>query len=224
MTIGRWRRAAIVAWVAGALASCAHEEKKAAAPPPSQSQQAQQALQQAANSQQQLADAQKRVEAAHQDVTHAQQQLTHTQQQLTQAQQREERERASAQQLAVQSRQDLERANELAAEGQAAAEQAQGLTATVGRVTEATPSYVVLRTQDGRTMGFRLDQGTKVLVGSEQRSVTAIQQGADARVSYDPRTPDPTALTIRVTPVGRDPRSAPASTEGTPPPVPPPQQ
>jgi hypothetical protein len=43
-----------------------------------------------------------------------------------------------------------------------------------------------------------------VLVGSEQRSVSQIQQGADARVAYEPKGAEPTAITIRVAPLGSE--------------------
>jgi FlaG/FlaF family flagellin (archaellin) len=215
MGIGTWHRVAIAGLLAGALASCAHERRTAKAQQPTEAQRTQQAFQEAAKGQEQLAGAQKRLDAARQDVARAQQQLAA-------AQQREARERENVQQLGIKARQDLERANALAQQQQLAAEQAQGLSSAAGRITEATPSRVVLHAQDGRTMSFHLDQRTRVLVGSEQRSISAVQQGADARVTYDPAGPEPTALTIRVTPVtpgGRDAGQAPAPV--TPPPEPP---
>ncbi len=216
MSIPTWHRAAVTGLLAGALASCAHQNRTTASQQPSAAQQTQQAFQQAARRQDELAQAQKRLEAAHQDVVRAQQQLA-------QAQQREERESANVQQLGIQARQDLERANQLAQQGQTAAEQAQGLDTAVGRVAEATPSRVLLRTRDGRTISFQLDQRTKVLVGAEQRSVSEIQQGADARVTYDPRGAEPTAITIRVTPVGSEMGHAPAP-PAIPEPEPPPRR
>ncbi len=198
MSIGMWHRGAVAGLLAASLASCAHhEEKRAAAEqaPAAAPTQPQQAVQQPPQPQrqEQLADAQRRLEAAHQDVVRAQEQLAL-------AQRREEQERASVQQLEIQARQDLERASQLAYQ----AERAQGLEAVVGRVMQATPSRVLLELQDGRTMSFRLDDQTKVLVGSEQRAVTQIQQGADARVAFDPKGEERRAITIRLAPVGRD--------------------
>jgi multidrug resistance efflux pump len=216
MSIGTWHRVAVAGLLAGALVSCAHERRTAAkAQQPTEAQRTQQAFQDAAKGQEQLTEAQRRLDAARQDVARAQQQLAT-------AQQREQRERANVQQLGLKARQDLDRANALAQQQQLAAEQAQGLSSAAGRITEATPSRVVLHAQDGRTMSFHLDQRTRVLVGSEQRSISAVQQGADARVTYDPAGPEPTALTIRVTPVtpgGRETGQAPAP--ATPPPEPP---
>jgi len=187
--------------LAVSLASCAHREKPRAeqAPPAAQPTQ-QQAIQQPPNRQEDLAGAQMRLEAAHQDVVTAQQQLA-------QAQRREEQERANVQQLELKARQDLERASQLAYQ----AEQAQGLRTATGRVAQATPSRVLLQMQDGRTISFHVDERTRVLVGGEQRSVSEIQQGADARVAYEPKGAEPTAITIRLAPVGSEMGVTPAS-------------
>jgi methionine-rich copper-binding protein CopC len=194
MSTGTWHSAAIAGLLAATLASCAHEKRAKtahaapAAPQPAQ----QQAAQQPPQRQQELMGAQRRLEAAHQDVVKAQQQLAL-------AQQREEQERAKVQQLEIQARQDLERASQLALQ----AEQAQGLQAATGRIAQATPSRVLLQLADGRVMSFNVDDRTRVLVGSEQRSVSDIQQGADARVAYDPKGDERTAITIRLAPVER---------------------
>jgi len=194
MSTGTWHRAGIAGLLAASLASCAHEKKPTAQAPPApepsaqqQGQQQQAAVEQAPRPQADLAGAQSRLDAAHQDVLRAQQQLE-------QAQRQEEQERASVQQLEIKARQDLERASQLAYQ----AEQAQGLRTATGRVAQATPSRVLLQTQDGRTMAFHVDERTRVLVGAEQRAVSEIQQGADARVSYEPKGAEPTAITIRL--------------------------
>jgi hypothetical protein len=179
--------------LAASLASCAHERKPTAEQAPPAPQPAAQAVQEAPKRQDDLTEAESRLEAAHQEVARAQQQLAL-------ARQREEQERAHVQQLEIKARQDLERASELAYQ----AEQAQGLRTASGRVAQATPSRVILQFQDGRTMSFSVDDRTRVLVGSEQRSVSDIQQGADARVAYEPRGPEPTAITIRLAPLGSD--------------------
>jgi TolA-binding protein len=188
MRIGTYPTMGFAVLVAAALASCAHEKR-------AREQTSQQAFEQAAQRQKELTEAQKRLDAAHRDAARAREQLA-------QAERREAQERTRVQQLQSQSRQDVARATELAQRQQAAAEQAQGLVTTAGRVAEATPSRVVVQTPQGRTMTFHVDQGTRVLVGAEQRSVAAIQQGADARVTYEPSGPEPTALTIEVRPAG----------------------
>lgn len=196
MSTGAWHRAGVAGLLAVSLAACAHEKRAPAAqapPPPAAEPPKQQAIQQPPSLQQELSDAQTRLDAASQDVATAQQQLV-------QAQRREEQERANVQQLEIRARQDLDRASQLAYQ----AEQAQGLRTATGRVAQATPSRVLLQMQDGRTMSFAVDERTRVLVGSEQRSVSEIQQGADARVAYEPKGPEPTAITIRVAPLGSE--------------------
>jgi hypothetical protein len=178
--------------LAASLASCAHEKKPTAQAPPPTPQPTTQAVQPPVP-QETLTDAQTRLEAAHQDVLTAQQQLAA-------AQRREEEERAHVQQLEIKARQDLDRASQLAYQ----AEQAQGLRTATGRVAQATPSRVLLQMQDGRTMSFQVDDRTRVLVGSDQRSISAIQQGADARIAYEPKGPEPTAITIRIAPLGSE--------------------
>jgi chromosome segregation ATPase len=195
MSTTRWRRATLAALLAVALASCAHRKRATAEQAPSPAQQTQQTFERAATNQEELAQAQRRLEAAREEVAKAQQRLE-------EAQRREEQERASVQELGVRARQDLERARLLADQAQAASEQAQGLEAAVGRVVQATPSRVLLQMQDGRVMSFRVDQHTRVLLGSEERSVAEIQQGADARVAYDPAGGEPTAITILLKPGG----------------------
>jgi len=193
MSTGTWHRAGIAGLLAASLASCAHERKPTAEQAPPAPQAAPQAVQEAPKRQDDVTQAQARLEAAHQDVVTAQQQLA-------QAQRREEQERASVQQLEIKARQDLERASQLAYQ----AEQAQGLRTATGRVAQATPSRVLLQLQDGRTMSFQVDDRTRVLVGGEQRSVSDIQQGADARVAYEPKGAEPTAITIRLPSLGRE--------------------
>jgi hypothetical protein len=197
MRTGTWYAAAVAGLLGSTLVSCAHygraNAREAAAAQPAQETAQQQPQEQQPQLQQQLGDAQRRLDAAHQEVVTAQQQLAA-------AQQREEQERANVQQLEIRARQDLARASQLAYQ----AEQAEGLRAATGRIAQATPSNVLLQLPDGRTMSFHVDQRTRVLVGSEQRAVSEIQQGANARVAYDPKGTEPTAVTIRVAPVGND--------------------
>jgi hypothetical protein len=70
-------------------------------------------------------------------------------------------------------------------------------------------------------MSFQVDPRTRVLVGMEQRSVTDLQQGAEARVAYDPRENDPAAVAIHVSSAGRRLPAPPAQAQ---PPQPPQQQ
>jgi hypothetical protein len=61
-------------------------------------------------------------------------------------------------------------------------------------------------------MSFNVDHRTRVLVGADQRSVSDIQQGADARVAYEPKGAEPTAITIRLAPMGSEMGITPPST------------
>jgi hypothetical protein len=199
MSTGTWRKAGVVGLLA-ALVSCAHEKQESAAvePPPPEAKPPQQAEAtppppQPPQPQDQLTAAQQGLEAARQEVAKAREQLAL-------AQQREEQERANVQQLEINARKDLDRASQLAYQ----AEQAQGLQTATGRVAQATPSRVLLQFQDGRIMSFNVDSRTRVLIGAEPRSVSDIQQGADARVAYDPKGAEPTAITIRVGPVASE--------------------
>jgi hypothetical protein len=203
MRTGTWQGTGIAGLLALSLASCGHDRPaRAQAPPPAPAppRSAQPAPAPAPVRQDDLAQAQSRLQTAHQDVERARQQLAD-------AQRREEQARAEVQQLEIKARQDLERATQLALQ----AEQAQGLQSATGRVAQASPSRVLLQLQDGRMMSFQVDDRTRVLVGAEQRSVADIQQGADARVAYDPRGADPRAVTIRIAEVGRGMGAPPAS-------------
>jgi hypothetical protein len=194
--------------LAASLASCAHEERAPAAqaPPSPSAERPPVAAQQPAPPQ----TLQDQVGAAKSELAAADQNVVAAQQQLVEAQRQQEQARAKVGQLEIQARQDLDRARQLAYE----AEQAQGLRAATGRIAEATPSRVLLRLPDGRAMSFQVNERTRVLVGSEQRSVAEIQQGADARVAYEPKGSEPTAITIRIAPVGREMGVTPASPPG----------
>ncbi len=197
------------AWLlVAALASCAHKPSTAERQP-STAEQSQSAFQAAAQDQRELAEQQKRLEAAHNAVVAAQQQLA-------QAQVREDQERSRAQELQQRVSQHMQQAQQRAQQAQAEAEKAQGIQSVAGQVVLATPSHVVLQAQGGRTYTFNVDQRTRVLVGTEQRSITDVQRGADAQVAYDPRAGQPTALTIRVTPAGS--QTSPANPVESPPP------
>lgn len=188
-------------WLLGsALPSCAHKEP--AKPPPvavdpakKAEEASQKAFQQAAQVQQEVAAQQTRLDAAHKEVVAAQQRLA-------QAQVLEEQERSKMLQLQQRADIRLQEARRGVQEAQSAAEQAQGVQTVVGQVKQATSTHVVLQTQGGQAMMFVLDRRTRVMIGTEQRSVADIQQGADAQVAYEPGAGQPTALSIRLTPVG----------------------
>jgi hypothetical protein len=197
MSTGTWHQAGLAGFLAASLLACGHERQARAepapAPQPAQQQAARPPPAQAQARPMDLSTAKTQLETARQDVVRAEQQLA-------EAQRRERQARTDVQQLEIKARQDLERASQLAYQ----AEQAQGLQSATGRVAQATPSRVLLQLQDGRTMAFQVDDRTRVLIGADQRSVRDIQPGADARVAYDPQGNEPTAVTIRIAPLGSD--------------------
>ena len=194
------------------LAACSHEEKKAAAPaappkPPTAAEMSGKSLQLAAQEQNQLAEQAKRVDAAHAATLAAEQQLA-------KAQLQEQQERTKTEALQQQVNQHLAEGMQQSQLAQAGVAghgpvASQSMQTAVGRVALAAPSRVVLQTQGGKTMTFTVDQKTRVLIGSQARAVTDIQQGADAAVAYDPRGGQMTALVVRVMPAGANHGAAP---------------
>lgn len=208
-----WTGAALAGLLAAGLGGCAHGQRSAQAAAADESRRA---AQQATRTERELADASRRLDGARQEAARAQQrrdaaqqQLSQAEQRMAQAQQRLAQEQANVQRLDATARQQRTRAADASARAQAAAEEAQGLRSVEGRIAQASSSQVVLQAQGGQTMAFQLDPRTRVLVGAEQRSLADLQQGADARVAYDPRAPQPTAVTIHVAPARR-PGTAPA--------------
>ncbi len=207
-----WGRAAIA--LAVAFTACAHGERRAQqqSPQSAAATEAQRTAAQAAQTDRALAQERQRLEAARQESAHAQQaqgqarqQLAQAEQRANQAQQRLSQEQASVQRLEVASRQQhdaatraAERADAAAEQAQLAAEERQGLRSVSGRIAEASPSRLVLEDPNGRVQSFQVNASTKVLMGTEQRSVGDLQQGADARVAYDPRATEPAAAVIHV--------------------------
>ncbi len=226
-TTGTRCGAAILGLLAGTLGGCAHQEGKTAGggAKPTAAQQSQQtaqtAAQQAAQADQQLAQARQQLEAAHQAAIQAEQQRGQARQQLAQADQRatdaQQRiglEQANVQRLDQAARLAHAQATDAAMQAQVAAEEAQGLRSATGWITQATPSRVILQVQGGQAMAFDIDGRTRVLVGTEQRSVADLQQGAEARVAYDPSGAEPAAVAIHVTPA----RGRPPAAQQQPPP------
>ncbi|HET8541850.1 MAG TPA: hypothetical protein VFL83_18375 [Anaeromyxobacter sp.] len=205
MTRNGWCGAAAVGLLAAALGGCTHGGKQdrrateARAP--------QSASERASRAEGQLAEARRRLDAARQDAARAEQQRGQARQQLSQAEQRAfqarqriAQEQANVHRLDAGAREARRQAEEEAVRAQLAAEEAQGLRTAAGRISRASPSHLVVDLQGGGTMAFSVDPGTRVLVGTEQRSLSDLQQGAEVRVSYDPRAAEPSAVTIHVAP------------------------
>ena len=199
--------AGAAAWLlAVTLAACSHGKKEAPAPPPAPppkptaAEESQKSLELARQEQAALIEQQKKVEASHQAVIAAQDQLA-------KAQTQEQQERAKAQQLQEQTNQHLQEGVRSAQRAQAglagSMAAAEGLQTVAGTVSHASSNQVVLQTPGGKAMAFAVDDRTRVLLGSEARSVADIQRGADAQVAYDPKSGGQmTALIIRVMPAG----------------------
>jgi hypothetical protein len=192
--------------LAATLAACSHGKKEAPAPPPAPppkptaAEESQKSFELARQEQAALVEQQKKVEASHAAVIAAQDQLA-------KAQVQEQQDRVKAQQLQEQASQHLQEGVRSAQRAQAglagSAAAAEGLQTVAGTVTQASSSQVVLQTPGGKSMAFAVDDHTRVLLGTESRSVTDIQRGADAQVAFDPKSGGQmTALIIRVMPAG----------------------
>ncbi len=206
-----WGRLAIVGLLMIGLGGCAHEARKppaqARAAPATPADRARSAADRAAHTEQALSLARQHLQQSRQAAAQAEQQRAQARQQLSQAEQRAfaarqraAQEQANVDRLAVAAREQRQVAEDEAVRAQLAAEEAEGLRTAEGRIAEASPSQLVLDVQGGGTMAFQVDQRTRVLVGTEERSLADLQQGADVRVAYDPHAPEPAAVTIHVTP------------------------
>lgn len=204
-------RSGIVRGIAAAglvvLASCSHDRQAqapTAQPARSPQEQSQEALRRAADAQKKASDQEKRAQAAHQDVQRAQQEAQQAQRKLAEAQQKEQQELAKTQQLQLEANQETQRAAQQVQQGQQAAARglaqpfARGGQTMSGQVAQATADELVLRTQGGPPVTFKVDDRTSVRIDGRQASTTEIQEGAEARVAYDSSSPQPTAISIEV--------------------------
>jgi hypothetical protein len=205
MTTTSWVGVGIAGLLAATLSGCAHEGRGGRAQAANAKPQT--ATERSAQAEQQLSGARQRLDAARRDAAQAEQARGQARQQLSQAEQRSYQarqrvlqEQANVQRLDQTARTARQAAEEEAVQAELAREQAQGLRTASGRIAEASPSHVVLDVQGGGTMSFAVDPGTRVLMGTEQRSLSDLQQGAEARVSYEPRGNEPAAVTIHVAP------------------------
>ncbi len=215
MTRSAWGGVAVAGLLAATVGGCAHGGRSGNAPQASASGRRESAAERATRTEGQLAGARQRLDAARRDAARADQQRAQARQQLSQAEQRayQARQRVAQEQANVQrldetARADRRQAAEEAVQAELAQEQAQGLRLASGRIAEATPSRLLVDVQGGGTMSFLVDPGTRVLVGTEQRSIADLQQGAEVRVAYDPRGAEPSAVAIHVEPARAQPPDA----------------
>jgi endonuclease/exonuclease/phosphatase (EEP) superfamily protein YafD len=203
------------------LGGCASQEKKpvAQAPPPTPSQRM---AAQASAADQQLATGRRQLEAARQtslsaDAQQSQvkEQLATAEQKSSEAQARVAQEQANVRRLEASSTELHAQAEQAAIQEQLAAEEAMGLQSVSGRIAAASPGRVLLQGQGGRSIAFEVNPKTKVLVGSQQRSIAELQQGAEARVAFDPRADQMSAAVIHVKPAKRT-STAPQQPQGQP--------
>lgn len=191
-------------------ASCASAQR----PADQADEQARRDLGEARDAQQKAAEQEKNVAAARQEVVKAQQQLAA-------AQRRESDEQAKLQQLQQQANQRAQQARAVApagapAPGVAGSALPQSAQIISGHVLQARPNQLVLQARNGQTLTLDVNDQTRVVIGGEQRSASELQQGADARVSYENTTGRPTAVMVEV------PRAAGAPARATGAAIPPP--
>lgn len=163
--------------------------------------QSERAIEQARDAQKKASDQAKRAADAQQDVQEAQQRLA-------QAQEKARQEQEKARQAQLDANKATERASAEAQEAQqqasrALAQQSQqtarGEQALSGQVLRASDDQLVVRPQGGGdTMTFRVTEQTRIEISGRQASASDLQQGEDARVSYEVSGTQPTALSVQV--------------------------
>jgi hypothetical protein len=208
---------------AGLLAvgsSCMSSSKQAQSPAAQQIQQAQAKSEEAMNRAQ---EAQRNATDQEKRAADARQRLQQDQQKLVEDRQVAMQETQKAQQLQAQANKEAAQAHQLLSQQQTAAtaglsEEAQrarrGEHVVGGRVTQAGPNQISLQTPSGESMSFRVDPQSKVQIEGQSASPTDIQQGADARVSYQV-SPNGVA-TVTTVQVQRAPKAGATKSSGAP--------
>jgi hypothetical protein len=193
---------------------CATSQREQSANPTAQAVQSQQRQSQEALNR--ANEAQKRASEQQKKATRAQEDVQRAQQALIQAQQNARREQAKAEQLQHEAQAISSQAAQQAAQSQREAAQSQtqlgrqveqGQITMAGEVVAASGDQLVLQPRSGeQPMTFRVTNQTNVRIDGQQASLAELQQGEDARVSYQASgSTQPEALSIDVTKTGAAP-------------------
>jgi colicin import membrane protein len=166
-----------------------------------------QALEGATEAQQRAADQAEKAAEAQQEVQQAQVALQEAQQKLTEAQAKAQQEHQKAEQLQQAANQTTQTATQEAQQAQQQATQTlskegqqvqQGEQMLSGFVSQATGNQLVVKSQSGEEMKFKVTDQTQIRIDGRQGSATEIVPGADARVSYQVGEMEPAALRVEV--------------------------
>lgn len=213
-----WRRAGLAGVLAVTGMACAGTQRQETANPTAQAVQAQQKQSQEALNR--AHDAQKKASDQEKKATEAQQDVQKAQQALIDAQRKSRSEQAKAQQLQREANDLTAQATQTARQAQQQATQSlsqqgrqvqQGQLTTAGQVVAASGDQLVIQPQNGsQPMTFRVTDRTNVTVEGQQGTLADLQQGDDARVSYQTSgTTQPEALSVDVASApGRTPQQA----------------
>lgn len=83
--------------------------------------------------------------------------------------------------------------------GQAATAAVVGTKTVTGRVADVSKDQVTVRTKEGQPLNLRVTEATKVLIGGEEKTLGALQQGTEVRASYAQSGGSATATKIEAT-------------------------
>jgi hypothetical protein len=191
--------------------------------------QAEQALEEARAAQRKATEQSQRAAAVQQQVHEAQQRLI-------EAQRKSQAEHTKAQQLQREANQATQRASELATPAQKqalaalveeSARVARGEETMLGQVKSASADQLVITSQEGQSMTFDVTDRTLIRIDGRTASAAEIQQGDDARVSYQFFGTQPMAVTVQTmtgklrrqpSETGTEPPQEPQERGGQPPP------
>ncbi len=120
---------------------------------------------------------------AAQEARLAEQQAEQARQEADERAQAAERQEQEAAQRARVAEQQAERARQQADQAQPSGHQV--ISSVTGRVAWVSTDQLQLREGSGRSTTFQLEPQTSVTIDGRQASIAEVQQGADARVSYD---------------------------------------
>jgi hypothetical protein len=156
----------------------------------------------------QARDAQKKASEQARRAADAQQEVVDLQHRLAQAQEKSKAEQEKAGRLQQEATQATQRASAEAhrsqedasrALGRQSAQMTRGEQALSGQVLRATNDELEVQPSGGGdAMRFRVTQRTRIEIGGRQASASDLQQGEDARVSYEISGTEPTAISVQV--------------------------
>jgi hypothetical protein len=190
----------------GGVGCAAMRGEKASADPGARQVQTSQA--QSERALEQARDAQKKASEQARRAADAQQEVVDLQHRLAQAQEKSKAEQEKAGRLQQEATQATQRASAEAhrsqedasrALGRQSAQMTRGEQALSGQVLRATNDELEVQPSGGGdAMRFRVTQRTRIEIGGRQASASDLQQGEDARVSYEISGTEPTAISVQV--------------------------